>query len=132
MSWVKLDDGFGEHRKVQDLSDKAFRLHVVALCYCARNLTDGYLTGRAVRVVRAVVDAQPSHVRELCRHGLWVQNGKGCEVHDYLEYNPSEADVKEMRRQTAERVRKHRRNSVSNSVTNSVSNARPLPSPKNP
>ena len=43
MAWLRIDDGFVEHPKVYDLSDRSFRLHVAAHCYSARNLTDGVL-----------------------------------------------------------------------------------------
>ena len=43
MTWVKVDDALPEHPKVARLSDAAFRVHISALCYSARNLTDGKL-----------------------------------------------------------------------------------------
>ena len=49
MSWTKLDDLFPGHPKVITLSDSAFRLHVTALCYCASQLTDGFIPSPAIR-----------------------------------------------------------------------------------
>lgn len=43
MSWVRLDDGFADHPKIAALDDRAFRIHIWALCYSARHLTDGFL-----------------------------------------------------------------------------------------
>jgi hypothetical protein len=88
MSWLRIDDGFVEHPKVADLSDRAFRLHIAALCYCARNLTDGVLTPRSVKVVCALTTGTRKHVVELRDAGLWIVSGDDWEIKDYLHYNP--------------------------------------------
>ncbi len=64
MPWLKIDDGFAEHRKIVGLNDRAFRLHVVALVYCARNLTDGHLTATEARIVCATVEAKSAAARQ--------------------------------------------------------------------
>lgn len=100
MTWVKIDDGFAEHPKVQSVSERAFKLHVTALCYCARNLTDGVLDHRAVRVVAAIVDKPCNQaVRDLVAAGLWDELGgdEGFVIRDYLEFNPSADEVKVLR-----------------------------------
>lgn len=43
MTWVRLDDEFGEHPKIAALSDSALALFVTGLAYCNRNLTDGFI-----------------------------------------------------------------------------------------
>ena len=43
MPWVRFDDLFPENRKVRRLPDPAYRLHVEAIFWCARNLTDGFI-----------------------------------------------------------------------------------------
>ena len=40
---LRFDDQFPIHRKVSGLSDAAFRLHVEAIFWCDRNLTDGFI-----------------------------------------------------------------------------------------
>lgn len=110
MAWAKIDDQFPEHEKVSGLSDRAFRLHVAALCYCARNLTDGALTAKAVKVVAAVIDmTRPArYVTELVNAGLWVCDGDDHRIHDYAEFNPTADEVREQRRQATERQRRWR------------------------
>src|SRR5262245_56567510 len=44
VTYVKLDDSFGEDDRVLGLTDKAYRLHIAALCACSRNLTDGEIS----------------------------------------------------------------------------------------
>jgi hypothetical protein len=134
VSWLRIDDGFAENPKIAELADRTFRLHVVALCYCARNLTDGVVTTRALRVLAAIVGVAriEKNVSQLVEAGLWTQSGDGYEINDYLEYNPSAAKVKEERAANAERQRRHRdrTNGVSNAVTNAAP-SRPVPKDKN-
>ena len=100
MTWVRLDDQFAEDDAVADLSDRAFRLHVIALCYSSRRSTDGRLDKRAVTVVSAVLTSGRSArwVQELVSAGLWLANGDGSyEIKNFLKYNPSAAEVEERR-----------------------------------
>lgn len=112
MSWLKLDDGFGDHPKVLELSDAAFRLHVRALCWVARQETDGAIS---VAVQRSL-GAKPKHVAELVKAGLWDSDGEGHRAHDYLTYNPSHAKLEAERESTRLRVQRFR-NGVTPPVT---------------
>ena len=91
MTWVKLDDRFPMHPKVVGISDRAFRYHVIGLCYCAGALTDG-------RVPFGVVPGG-RYVAELITAGLWEldQDGDAWFIHDYLLYNPTRAHVEQER-----------------------------------
>lgn len=102
MTWLRIEDGFVEHPKVIDLSDRAFRLHMAALCHCARNLTDGFLSERALRVTCALTSASRKHVVELRDVGLWLQLETGWEIKDFLDYNPDAQTVKELREKRRE------------------------------
>lgn len=106
MTWVKLDDAFADHPKVDRLGDAAFRLHVSALCYSARLLTDGRIPARAIR--RLTPTAELDLVDELIDAGLWHADGDGYVVNDFLEYNQAAADVKARRKADAERKRRQR------------------------
>jgi hypothetical protein len=46
MPYLALDDNFAHNPKVR-LTDRAFRLHVVALCHCSQHLTDGFVSESA-------------------------------------------------------------------------------------
>lgn len=110
MAWVKLTDGFPEDPRIEALSDKAFRLHVTALCYCARNLTDGRVTPKALTLSSIVAGTRnaTAAANELVLNGLWEPNGTGHVIPKYLEYNPSAQDVKEERRKARDRMRNKR------------------------
>jgi hypothetical protein len=97
MSWLRIDDGFLENEKIAGLTDRAFRLHMAALCYSARNLTDGRLNRAAVRVISALVCGRKRHINELVFCRLWAATEDGYALNDYLEYNPDAASVKALR-----------------------------------
>src|SRR5688500_12477996 len=99
MTWVKLDDNFPDHPKVVNLSDSAFRSYVEALCYSSRLLTGGFIPHR-------ITHKRAS--KELTAAGLWVEVEGGFQIHDFHVYNPPSEEVKERRRQAAERTKRWR------------------------
>jgi hypothetical protein len=131
MPWVRLDDTFSDHPKIEKLSDKAFRAYIGGLCLANRYLTDGRLTQLQVRKL-----ANPKARAELLEE-LWHEQPNGdVEIHDFLDYSRSAEDVKAERKRNADRqkrLRDKRRNEESNGVTpgvthtatNGVSNAAP-------
>src|SRR6266545_3279057 len=102
MTWVRFDDMFPIHRKVGALSDAAFRLHVEAVCWCARHLTDGVVSSTDLAQVTRTRKPQRL-VTELVRSGAWREAADGWQIHDYLEYQPSRSKVTVQRQAKAER-----------------------------
>jgi len=100
--WVRLDDGFPEHPKILRLSDGAFRLHVTAMCWSARQLTDGRIPALWVPRDRRVA------VHELTAPELWERIDDDYLVHDWQDWNPSAADIAQIRKNRAERQRRWR------------------------
>lgn len=95
MTWVRIDDTFPDHPKIVGLSDAAFRAHVSGLCYAGRYLTDGHIPTSALRQIGTRKAAQ-----ELEARGIWDKTDHGWVINDFLDYNPSKAEVQ------AERERK--------------------------
>lgn len=103
MSWLKLDDAMLDHRKVRramrDGGLAAFGLHIAALLESSKYLTDGHIEDVSVDdlldagCVRG--KARTTVVESLVRHGLWEPDAErgGYVIHDYLEHNPSRAQV---------------------------------------
>lgn len=133
MTWLKIDDRFVRHPKVMPLSDKAFRLHLGALCYCAESLTDGRVSEHAVRMLLPVVGAQTwkKYVNELVTAGLWTVEEHGWNINDYLDYNPSSVKVREQRIRNAERQSRYRDFHRSNGVSNAAP-SRPVKNQEQP
>lgn len=99
MSWVKLDDSFPDHPKVEAITDKALRVHIRGLCYCARLLTDGLIPA-------TVADRWgKGRARELVKAGLWLDAPGGYQIHDFLVYNRSREDV--LGERTSAKVRRN-------------------------
>lgn len=97
MTWVNLDDNFPDHPKVFALSDGAYRLHSSAICYCNRWLTDGIVP--VDRLPRLMPKYRPAYLQELLDRLLWtdIGGGQAYEIHDYLDWNKSRADVEKRR-----------------------------------
>src|SRR5262245_52222748 len=98
MPWVRIDDAFTEHPKVSRLSDSAVALFVAGLCYCNRNLTDGFIPSQVGLGQLRYCDGNAVPViSELEEAGLWEANREanrsGWWVHDYENYQPSRAEV---------------------------------------
>lgn len=142
MPWVRLDDGYPEHPKVDRVGPLAAWLNVCAWAYSARNLTDGFVP--AERVARLAQVHNPKQLATaLMGAELWestsapcpkcvakrvevhapTTTGDGFLIHDYLFYNPSREQVLKERAESAQRAadyRARRTNGVSAPVTNGV------------
>lgn len=106
MPYLNLDDHFAEHPKVDALSAGAFRLHVSGLCYCAMNLTDGFIETR--RVTRLMPEYDKAYLCELLEAAMWIERPGGYDVHDYLDWNKSKAWWDDKREADAKRIAKWR------------------------
>lgn len=92
MTWVRLDDGFPEHPKIDAAGGDAAWLHVCALAYCNRALTDGFVA--AERIGRLSDRKSPRRLAaRLVEVGLWRPVDGGYEIHDYHDYQPTRAEV---------------------------------------
>jgi len=135
MTWVKLDDGFMGHPKVRALSHGAICLHLAALCWSSRYLTDGFIP--ACEVGGLILRYKPAFLKEVLAvqphqtSAVWDEAEGGYRIHDYLVYQPSARQATAERAATAERQRKWKERAVTNGVSDGVSNtapSRPVPS----
>lgn len=101
MTWLKLDDNFADHPKVLAAGPDAVMLWLTGLCYAGRHLTDG-------RVPRGIFHDQALTDR-LVDVGLLEPDDDGCyRIHDFLDFNPSRADVEADREAAKQRMQKVR------------------------
>lgn len=106
MSWAKLDDRFDDHRKVKRVwlaCPQALGLHVMALTYCTRHETDGLVDREYVTEKAPAAKKRDAMTTALVTAGLWDEDPDGWRIHDFLDYNPSRADLDEKRRKDADR-----------------------------
>jgi hypothetical protein len=123
MPWVRFDDQYTIHRKVDGLSDAAFRLHTSAIFWCARNLTDGFVSREDLDGVTARVRTPARFAAECASRGAWHEatapcasekcpgpvDGDGWVIHDYWQYQPTKAQVLADREKAAARQEKWRK-----------------------
>ncbi len=95
MPWAKLDDGYLTHPKVLKAGLEGRALHIAAILYSSRELTDGEIEpgilpglGGLAGVKNAAKTAEL-----LVGIRLFDRTESGYRIHDYLDYNPSRAAV---------------------------------------
>ena len=106
MTWARLDDRFDDNRKVKRVwlnCPQALGLHVMALTYCTRHHTDGLVDTEYVAEKAPAVKQRERMTQALVDAGLWTTDPEGWRIHDFLDYNPSSAELAEKRRADAER-----------------------------
>lgn len=117
MPWVRLDEDFPDHPKVVTAGPLAGWMHVCALAYCNRHLTDGFVPhAQIARLVnfagivdldedpgpidaRDLPDVSPYDLAErLVNLGIWEKRQGGYLIHDFLDYQPSRAEIEAQRK----------------------------------
>lgn len=107
---TRLDDRFIDHQKVERAAEiigrhgyeRAFGAATWGIAYANRRLSDGFLSTAAVRkyeISQQTIDA-------LVSAGLWEATEGGYQIHDFLDWNPSAAEVKA--KQSKDRARKRK------------------------
>lgn len=102
MSWVKLDTSILTDPDIVGLTAEAFRTYINGLAYCGEHLTDGLITPKGLRVIRAEA------VDELTECGLWLEVDDDFIVRNYLAHQQSRAQVEETREKARKRAERRR------------------------
>ncbi len=108
MAWARLDDGFFCHPKVTELAElnaPAGFLHIRAISYCTKYLTDGWVTSSALASLVPDEAARKEQIKALLEVGLWYSEDGKYAIHDFLDWNPSKVEVNEKRHKDRERKR---------------------------
>lgn len=103
MPWVRVDDSFYDHPGHAGNDLAAWGLWVWSLAWSNRNMTDGEIPAAVVQRM----DPDGSASGALLASGRFRRDGEVIVVHDYLEYQPSAATIREKRER--ERARWQRR-----------------------
>lgn len=114
MSWLKVDDGFTGHPKLDRLLDdpgrwaRALAVWLAAGCYAAKYATNGRVTAlRVSRECAAGVDVGEAFA-DLERCGLLDRDGDAWVLHNFTRYNPTRDERDRAREQNRERQKRHR------------------------
>jgi len=131
MAWVRLDDEFDEHPKIAQVGAIGAWLQIQALCYCNRNLTDGFIPTSIAEsfVARGSIRVDERNVQwtlgehsgmqgldlgdvawpaRMVEAGLWELVPHGYRIHDFEHYQPTKAEVLAERERSRSRQAKHR------------------------
>ena len=110
MAWIRIDENFAQHPKVVRAGPLGMALHVAALGYCNRYLTDGFVPKQVASLLldfsglgMRMWDAEcfgggedatwELVVEDIVDAGLWETTEAGWLIHDYLDYQPSKEQV---------------------------------------
>lgn len=112
MGWLKHDDAFHRNRKVRTLLRQgrhdAIAFHWSGVALCSITLSDGFIPTEDLPLVAAEALASEACADSLVAVGLWHAVDGGWEIHDYLDYNFSRAQVVAQREADRERKRQSR------------------------
>src|SRR3954462_3199592 len=105
MSWVYLDDDMPWHPKITGLTPAEFALHVEAICYCGRYLTDGVLPSNCAQTLRFWTKKRRD---SLVVARVWEISVDGnLVIHDYDQYQRSKAQVQAEKAANRERQERY-------------------------
>lgn len=168
MGWGRLDDGWYGHPKLLGAGLIARAIQSNAIAYCGHYLTDGYLPDAVIPRLCTGVDAlfmqngggtpgeAPTSAASIdwpaymVAKRLWDKVGNrpgySYKVHDYLDYNPSRAELLAQRernkhrgevaararwdREQAQQNRQDHASSIAPSIAHTNAPTQPNPSPK--
>lgn len=126
MTWIRLEDTFDQHPKTRMAGAAAIYLHVAALCYSSRCLTDGFVDAALLSGMAGFSRPQAEkHAARLVEVGLWEKAPNGYWIHDYLEYNRSKQAVQKERDAAKERMQAKRSGNVRANTTEAFGKSSP-------
>lgn len=100
--------------KLLALSDAAWRMWGMGLVYCQKNLTDGFIPTHAIESFGVRSPNKARIADELCsaqvpdKAPVWSRIAGGFQIHDYLDWNDSKAEILKMRADARDRIKHHR------------------------
>jgi len=110
LSWAKFDDKRALNKKLRAAGLEARGLDDAAICHAAGDESDGFISDVDVQLIGAAHGCSRTLklAAKLVAVGRWTRDEErvGYWIHDYLEFNPSHADLVE--RREIERSRKER------------------------
>ena len=127
MPWLRLDDGFPEHRKMLALDRNDRWTWLEILCFCARNSGGTHAGTVPANIGEVLRYATPRFLRKCVEIGLLDEHAEGLKVHDWAEYNPKDPTnaVRQQRYRERHRNGQVTDETVTDTVTGDVTNVTP-------
>lgn len=97
MAWLKVDDRVRTHPKIVEAGPLAAWVWFCGICYCREHLTDGFIADKMLATLVPGLSSLKKAAASLVAAGLWHRGERGYQVHDFLDWNPSRADVEKQR-----------------------------------
>lgn len=89
MRWIRLDTGFPMNPKILELvgarQHRAIAVYVCGLAYAGAQGSEGWLPFAAL----SHIHGRKTDAEMLCKVGLWMKRPHGWEIHDWLDYQPT-------------------------------------------
>lgn len=108
MAWMKIDVTVPRQVKFMKAGPVASWLWLAGVAHCRESNTDGHISTLILPVLVPGLRHASKHASKLVEVGLWRSTDTGYEVNDYLEWNPSKAEVEELRRLDTDRKKQKR------------------------
>jgi hypothetical protein len=91
--WVAIDVDYFRNPKALAAGTHGRALHLASICHSGDVRSDGHITPEALGVVLAYAGAPRRAVSLVVAAGLWVPNGSGWVIHDYLRHQESREEA---------------------------------------
>lgn len=105
--WVRLDVDYFRNSKTLAVGRDGRAAHLASICWVGGQETDGHIPLDAVPTIISDAGASRRTVERLLATGLWLPNGDGYVLHDYLAIgNPSKESIEAERLRWREAKRK--------------------------
>ena len=83
MVWARIDDSILDNIKIQKVGVNGFAMHVAAITWCARTLSDGFVPEVRIDLLLPLDrTAVTNTVDMLVYVGLWEKVPGGYQIHD--------------------------------------------------
>lgn len=106
MAWARFDDRFHGNPKVLGVwhtCPEAIGLYVMSVTYCSQQETDGEVPDWFIQTLVASKAQRSKLTGALENAGLFSPTPAGFEINDYLDFNPSKAQLEAKRQAQKER-----------------------------
>lgn len=132
MAYASVEYEFWCNPKIRAAGKDAALLYIAANGYCNQFMTDGFILDESIDAIASLAfQRNPNKaIDALVENGLWHRVNGGYEVHDYLKYNKSKAQIESLseKRSNAGKAGADMRNKSSEDATaNAIANAQQLP-----